>query len=114
MKYPKKENIANSSLKQDTVLKLLNAYKKFVGLEDDSSLVLNEDILKIKKDYDEIENLKCIHNLYIVQYTSNDIEDNENYKFLKRELEKIKKDTGNEIKLYFINASIIQQLYDSV
>ena len=111
-KLPSITNISKTALDQETVLKFLNAYKKFIGLEENDSIIFNEELNRLKNDYDNIENMKCVHNLYIVQFTSSD--ENENYSMLKQEVEKIEKNTGNLISVHYINANGIVEIYDRI
>ena len=111
-KLPSISNIFRSSLDQETALKFLNAYKKFIGLEQNDSIVFNDALIRLKGDYDNIENMKCIHNLYIVQFTSS--EKNENFEMLEKEIKEIERNTGNIISIHYINANGIIEIYDSI
>lgn len=111
-KLPSISNISRSSLDQETALKFLNAYKKFIGLEQNDTIIFNDALIRLKGEYDNIENMKCIHNLYIVQFTSS--EKNENFAMLEEEIKEIAKNTGNLISIHYINANGIIEIYDSI
>ncbi|MEA4821557.1 MAG: AIPR family protein [Erysipelotrichales bacterium] len=111
-KFPEIQNIERSSLEQETVLKFTNAYKKFIGYEDNDAITFNESIIESQQRYNEIQNMKCIHNLFIIQFSSSD--ENENYQSFKNDINQIGKFTGNKITTFYKNASSITSLYDSI